>query len=77
MGGYTQKYKYGAFVVEVFSIRENAETKTYTCLVRGFGHGNHAPRKEYTIDAETNAKASRIAIQRYKEEINRDGKENS
>lgn len=64
-----QKYRYGGMVVEVFKISEDAGMGKFKCLVRGYGHNNKEPRKEYDIQAETNAKASRLALQKYKEEF--------
>ena len=51
----------GKYAVQKYS-------RKFQCLVRGFGHGNQTPRKQYIIETETNAKASRIALQAYQEE---------
>ena len=68
-----QKYRYGGLVVEVAKIVAVSDYMgKFQCLVRGYGHGNPAPRKKYTVEAETNAKASRIAVQMY---IDKYGKE--
>lgn len=64
-----QKYRYGGLVVEVVKILAVSDYMgKFQCLVRGYGHGNQAPRKKYTVEAETNAKASRIALQMYNAE---------
>lgn len=70
MGKYAvQKYRYGDMVVEVAKIVDVTENiRKFQCLVRGFGHGNQTPRKQYIIETETNAKASRLALQMYKQE---------
>ena len=64
-----QKYRYGGLVVEVAKMVDvNENVRKFQCLVRGYGHNNPAPRKKYTVVSETNAKASRIALQAYQEE---------
>lgn len=64
-----QKYRYGQLVVEVSRVSDVSETiRKFQCTVRGYGHNNPTPRKTYFIDAETNAKASRIALEKYKQE---------
>ena len=69
-----QKYRYGGLVVEVVKIMAVSDYMgKFQCLVRGYGHGNTAPRKKYTVEAETNAKASRIALQMYNVDTNRNG----
>lgn len=66
---YTQKYRYGGLVVEVQRLSELTGGKArFQCLVRGFGHGNPTPRKKYDVQAETNAQASRKAVQLYNNE---------
>lgn len=71
---YTQKYRYGDLIVEVIRQKELPKGMAlFQCLVRGFGQGNPAPRKKYTVEAETNAKASRIALQMYNVDFNRNG----
>ena len=69
-----QKYRYGGLVVEVAKIVAVSDYMgKFQCLVRGYGHGNPAPRKKYTVEAETNAKASRLALQMYNVDTNRNG----
>ena len=69
-----KKYRYGGLVVEVAKIVAVSDYMgKFQCLVRGYGHGNTAPRKKYTVEAETNAKASRIALQMYNVDTNRNG----
>ena len=68
MANDTQKYRYGKLVVEVRRIMDVANGGRFLCLVRGFGHGNPAPRKEYDVQAQTNAQASRKAVQLYNNE---------
>ena len=69
-----QKYRYGGLVVEVVKIAAVSDYMgKFQCLVRGYGHGNPAPRKKYTVEAETNAKASRIALQMYNVDTNKNG----
>ena len=69
-----QKYRYGGLVVEVTKIvAVSYYMGKYQCLVRGYGHNNTEPRKKYTVEAETNAKASRIALQMYNVDTNRNG----
>lgn len=72
---YTQKYRYGGLVVDVIRLSEQPNGKArFQCLVRGFCQGNPAPRKKYDdIQAETNAKASRLALQMYNVDTNRNG----
>lgn len=67
---YTQKYRYGDLVVEVIRQKELPKGMAlFKCLVRGFGQGNPAQRKKYDdIQTETNAKASRLALQMYQKE---------
>ena len=68
-----QKYRYGGLVVEVAKMVDLDENmRKFQCLVRGYGHNNPAPRKKYTVCAETNAKASRIALQVYKMEYDQE-----
>lgn len=69
-----QKYRYGGLVVEVTKIVAVSDYMgKFQCLVRGYGHNNTEPRKKYTVEAETNAKASRIALQMYNVDTNRNG----
>lgn len=75
MASSTQSYRYNGMVVDVRRIVElDGEKSRFQCLVRGYGHGNPAPRKKYTVEAETNAQASRIAFQMYKVDIDKDDK---
>lgn len=75
MGRNTQKYRYGDLIVEVWRISDvSLYVGRFQCLVRGYGHGNTAPREIYIVDAETNAKASRNALQRYKDEYGKEHK---
>ena len=63
-----QKYRYGNLVVEVCRLEEKDGGKSkYKCLVRGYGHKE--PRETYEVETETTAKASRIALEIYKREI--------
>ena len=65
-----QKYRYGNLVVEVCRLEEKDGGKSkYKCLVRGYGHNNKEPRGTYEVETETTAKASRIALEIYKREI--------
>ena len=67
MAGFTQRYRYGGFIVEVIRLSEmNGGKFRFQCLVRGFGHGNPAPRETFEIFATTNAQASRNALEKYK-----------
>lgn len=69
MGHNTQKYRYGNFIVEVQRLNEISTDKSrFECLVRGYGHGNPAPRETYIIIASTNAQASRNAFELYKQD---------
>ena len=66
---FSQQYRYGGLVVEVQRLSEMTGGKCrFQCLVRGYGHGNPAPRKKYDVQAETNAQASRKALQLYNTE---------
>ncbi len=73
MAFYSQKYKYGNLVVEVRRVADIRNGGRFKCVVRGFGHNSPAPRGEYIVEAETNAKASRNALQMYKDEHKDDG----
>ena len=72
MGNNGQNYRYGKLVVEVRRIIDIPNCGRFQCLVRGFGHGNTAPRETYVMDTETPAIASRNALQMY---INKYGQE--
>ena len=64
---YTQKYRYGGLVVDVIRLSEQPNGKArFQCVVRGFGQGNPAPRERYEVEAESNAQASRVALQKYR-----------
>ena len=64
------KYRYGELVVDVENIKEISKTtRLFNCVVRGFGVRKDIPRKEYRIEAETNAKAARIAMENYNRKI--------
>ena len=63
------KYRFKSLVVEVSRIKDiNAVYGQFKCLVRGFGHGNKAPRREYTLEAMTPASAARTAHDKYTKE---------
>lgn len=67
--GPTQNYRYAGLVVEVRRIADiDANTGRFQCLVRGYGHGNKAPRMTCFVNAATNAIASRKALQMYNKE---------
>lgn len=72
MGNNGQSYRYGHLVVDVRRIMDVAHGGRFQCLVRGYGHGNTAPRETFVLDTETPAIASRNAVQMY---INKYGKE--
>lgn len=64
------KYRYGTLVIEVEYIKEISSLKRqFRCLVRGFGGRKDIPRKTWIIDAETNAKAARMALDKYNRNI--------
>lgn len=68
--GSTQKYRYKGSVVEVVGTGVGSGYKSnFVCLVRGYGHNNPAPRRKYTIEAESAAKASRLAFQKYENDF--------
>ena len=70
------RYRYGKMVVEVKRISEiSPYVSRYECLVRGYGHGSHVPRKIYTFKTETTAKAARIAIEMYRIDYPENGQE--
>lgn len=69
MGNNAQHYRYNGLVVEVRRIADAERGNgRFQCLVRGFGHGNTAPRMTCFINAETNAIAARKALQMYNEQ---------
>ena len=69
-----QKYRYGKLVVEVTKIVAISDYMgKFQCTVRGQGHDKTQPRKKYTVEAETNAKAARVALQMYNVDFNRNG----
>ena len=64
------KYRYGTLVIEVEYIKEISSLKRqFRCLVRGFGGRKDIPRKTYMVEAETNAKAARMALDKYNRNI--------
>jgi len=64
------KYRYGTLVIEVEYIKEISSLKRqFRCLVRGFGGRKDIPRKTYMVEAETNAKAARLALDKYDRNI--------
>lgn len=75
-----QKYRFAGLVVEVERIGGSNEIVgnhivpegKYRCFVRGFGHGNPAPRETYFIDAPSSASAARSAINGYNRKHNKD-----
>ena len=64
-----QKYKFSnpTSIVEVTRIGE-LEPAVFSCLCRGFGQNNKAPRKRYVIDSPTPAAAARLAIEKYRKD---------
>ena len=65
--GHMTTYRYGDLCVDILLRREKTgDVSEYECLVRGFGHGNTAKRKTYWVIATSHAQASRVALQRYK-----------
>ena len=60
-----QKYRYSQYVVEVEKTGTVGNRGKFNCLVRGFGHGNTAPKKRYYIEAISAAQATRIAFEMY------------
>lgn len=66
MGNNGQKYRYGNLIVEVRRIGTiTPEKSRFSCIVRGYGHGNTAPRETFVVEAESTAQASRNALQKY------------
>ena len=60
-----QKYRYAGYVVEVEKTETIGERGKFNCMVRGYGHGNTAPKKRYYIEAMSAAQASRMAFDIY------------
>lgn len=68
-----QTYRYGILAVDVTKQKDVAGTiRSFQCIVRGYDHNNTVPREKYTIEAETNAKAGRIALQLYREKYGKE-----
>lgn len=64
------KYRYGALAIDVDKIKEvTPEIRRFRCVVRGFGGKKDIPRKEYIIDAATNAIAAREALNKYNRNV--------
>lgn len=64
------KYRYGNLVVEVEYIKKISSLKRqFRCLVRGFGGRKDIPRKTFMVEAETNAKSARLALEKYNRNI--------
>lgn len=63
----TQKYRYGKLVVEVERLRDIGPQKAhFRVMVRGFGTGSKSTlRKQFMLDAKTNAEASRLGLAKY------------
>ena len=72
-----QKYKFSnpLSVVEVSKINPGDGFSVYSCLCRGFGQNNHAPRKTYQIGAPTPNRAAQLAIQLYRKDFFSNGQE--
>lgn len=72
-----QKYRFSnpLSVVEVSTINPGVGFSVYSCLCRGFGQNNHAPRKTYQIGAPTPNRAAQLAIQLYRKDFFSNGQE--
>ena len=64
------KYRYGNLIVEVENLKDVSSLKReFRCIVRGFGGRKDIPRKTFMVEAETNAKAARLALDKYNRNI--------
>jgi len=64
------KYRYGQLCIDVEKIKDvSSIMREFKCTIRGFGGKKDIPRKVFTIEAETNAKAARLALEKYNRNV--------
>lgn len=65
------KYRYGNLMVVVTRIGNGKEPgkDVFTCKVRAFGYDKSIPRKDFIVEAISNAQAARMALDKYNRKV--------
>lgn len=66
-----KKYRFGNLMIVVTRLGAGSEPgkDRFTCKVRAFGYDRSIPRKDFIVEASSNAQAARLALEQYNRKV--------